>query len=311
MFTIIFLLNLISCGVSNSSDINNSNNSERKKIPRENKKQRTFKNSFDKADHAILNNNLIELREAIEEDPSIISAKYTPINDERTLLMQALYSQDKNRSIDIGDIIELLFKGSDLTAKDHYGMSVLHYAVFNVKYVEEVLKNKNVDVNALSSTSDETALMKSVFYGYSDSVKILLGNNNLNVSLENFEGENILHCLAKGIVYRYGRLQIALDDADEEMKKKSIKEYMNLFKILASSSKIDMKKLMNEQNFSGETALKLFTRLIDLKIDEDKKIIEANDIFNEGAKRIFSREHEIVYWKEIKKIFLPLFEKNL
>ncbi len=308
MFKIIFLLSLMSCNSSNKNPGNNPDNS----LQNKNLKKNIFKNDFDKADNAILNNNLEQLKEAIKDDDKILTLSYSESTfSGKTLLMQALDMQNENPAIDREDIIEVLFKGSDLSVIDKNGFSVLHYAIFNEKYVQMILENEHIDVNCVTKNMNETPLMLAVSEGHLGSARILLNNKNSNTFLINRDKENLLHRLATGIVYKNGKISVAFRDSDRKKKEEALKNYKNIFKLLANSGKFNMKEALNEKNIHGQTPLQLFENLIDSNIDEDRKVVETLNRFKEGSVQVYNREDEILYWKEIKSIFLPLFQQKL
>ncbi|CAJ1099284.1 E3 ubiquitin-protein ligase MIB2-like isoform X3 [Octopus vulgaris] len=145
---------------------------------------------FDK----IRNNDVEGLKILIEEEQGEINK---PIDEYgRTPLMIASLVGADRRIIDI-----LIKAGPELEAKDVWGRTALHLAVWSGRpHLVEILLSRGSEVNPRDGRG-RTPLHLACYYGYLHIVELLLGHNGIDANVVHKEGDTPLHWAVRGQRY--------------------------------------------------------------------------------------------------------------
>ena len=170
--------------------------------------------------YAIKSNNLSTVKFLIQQGADLNHKNFY----NRTALQEAILSESKTYKY-------LLEKTKDINNKDFYGNNIIFHAVSSsdVQILEEVLKNKNVDINSTNKNKD-TVLSYAVSnylkeknsssaLSYLKVIRRLL-DFDINVNNFNNKQENILFQAIKDEDKRLINLFLSLKDIDVNQKNK-------------------------------------------------------------------------------------------
>jgi len=146
---------------------------------------------FDDAKEAAKGKGDIEdLKEYLEDNKAVDERDLTAGMDGKTLLMYAV-DWGNSEAISL-----LLAKGADVNAGNNYGTTPLMVAALNFNQPARILRNllsvPGIDVNRQKKYNKKTALMLAAYHNNTPNVKILLENDDIDVNIEDANGNTAL-----------------------------------------------------------------------------------------------------------------------
>ncbi|XP_029652960.1 E3 ubiquitin-protein ligase MIB2-like isoform X2 [Octopus sinensis] len=132
-----------------------------------------------------------------------------------TPLMWACYKGADRR------IIEVLLKaGAELEAKDRWGRSALHLAVWSDHlHAVEILLSRGCDVNP-RNVNGQTPLHRACWWGHLHTVDLLLGHNGIDANVVDNDGDTPLHVAIRRRNYKVVCAMLKQDSVNLEIVNK-------------------------------------------------------------------------------------------